>query len=41
VLDSGETGSGLPSTIIGIHDENWEILREGAIAINDIKAVLQ
>jgi L-threonylcarbamoyladenylate synthase len=41
VLDSGETGAGLPSTIIGIHDENWEVLREGAIPINEIKAVLQ
>ena len=41
VLDSGETGAGLPSTIIGIQDENWEVLREGAIPINEIKAVLQ
>jgi L-threonylcarbamoyladenylate synthase len=41
VLDSGETGAGLPSTIIGIQDENWEVLREGAIPINEIQAVLQ
>ena len=33
--------AGLPSTIIGIQDENWEVLREGAIPINEIKAVLQ
>jgi L-threonylcarbamoyladenylate synthase len=41
VLDSGETGAGLPSTIIGVQDENWEVLREGAIPVSDIKAVLQ
>ena len=41
VLDSGETGAGLPSTIIGIQDENWEVLREGAIPVADIQAVLQ
>ena len=41
VLDSGETGAGLPSTIIGIQDENWEVLREGAIPLNEIQSVLQ
>ena len=39
VLDAGETGMGLPSTIIGLHDENWEVLREGAIPISEIEAV--
>jgi tRNA A37 threonylcarbamoyladenosine synthetase subunit TsaC/SUA5/YrdC len=31
---------GLPSTIIGLHDEKWEVLREGAIPISEIEAVL-
>jgi L-threonylcarbamoyladenylate synthase len=41
VLDAGETGMGLPSTIIGLQDEKWEVLREGAIPISEIAAVLQ
>jgi L-threonylcarbamoyladenylate synthase len=41
VLDAGETGTGLPSTIIGLQGEAWEVLREGAIPINEIKAVLE
>jgi L-threonylcarbamoyladenylate synthase len=41
VLDAGETGMGLPSTIIGLKDEKWEVLREGAIPISEIEAVLQ
>ncbi len=40
VLDAGETGMGLPSTIIGLQDEKWEILREGAIPVSEIKAAL-
>src|SRR4029077_5710316 len=29
ILDAGETGMGLPSTIVGLQDDSWEILREG------------
>ena len=41
VLDAGETGTGLPSTIVGLQDEQWEILREGAIPVAEIERVLQ
>jgi L-threonylcarbamoyladenylate synthase len=41
ILDAGETGMGLPSTIIGLQDENWEVLREGAIPVSEIAAALQ
>jgi tRNA A37 threonylcarbamoyladenosine synthetase subunit TsaC/SUA5/YrdC len=41
VLDAGETGIGLPSTIVGLQDEQWEILREGAIPVAEIERVLQ
>ena len=40
VLDAGETGMGLPSTIVGLQDEHWEVFREGAIPISEIEAVL-
>jgi L-threonylcarbamoyladenylate synthase len=40
VLDAGETGMGLPSTIVGLQDEQWEILREGAIPVSEIERVL-
>src|SRR4029077_3740960 len=29
ILDAGETGVGLPSTIVGLSNDSWEILREG------------
>ena len=41
VLDAGETGAGLPSTIVGLRDEQWEILREGAIPVAEIERILQ
>jgi L-threonylcarbamoyladenylate synthase len=41
VLDAGETGMGLPSTIVGLQDDQWEILREGAIPVAEIERVLQ
>jgi tRNA threonylcarbamoyl adenosine modification protein (Sua5/YciO/YrdC/YwlC family) len=41
VLDAGETGVNLPSTIVGLQDEKWEILREGAIPVAEIERVLQ
>ncbi len=41
ILDAGETGMGLPSTIVGLRDDQWEILREGAIPVAEIERVLQ
>jgi L-threonylcarbamoyladenylate synthase len=40
VLDAGDTGASLPSTIVGLHGEEWKILREGAIPPADIEKVL-
>jgi L-threonylcarbamoyladenylate synthase len=40
ILDAGETGVGLPSTIVGLTDGGWEVLREGAIPVAEIRAVL-
>ena len=40
ILDAGETGMGLPSTIVGLQDDSWEILREGAIPLSEIQALL-
>jgi L-threonylcarbamoyladenylate synthase len=40
ILDAGETGAGLPSTIVGLQDEKWEILREGAIPVAEIERTL-
>ena len=41
VLDSGETGSALPSTIIELHNGDWKILREGAIPLGEIEKALE
>ena len=41
ILDAGETGMGLPSTIVGLRDETWEILREGAIPVAEIERALE
>jgi len=41
VLDSGETGSALPSTIVELHDGDWKILREGAIPVGEIERALE
>lgn len=40
VLDSGETGAALASTIVDLHDSHWRILREGAITEEEIRAAL-
>jgi L-threonylcarbamoyladenylate synthase len=40
VVDSGETGATLPSTIVDIHDDHWRILREGAIAEAELRSAL-
>ncbi|HET9400793.1 MAG TPA: Sua5/YciO/YrdC/YwlC family protein, partial [Candidatus Acidoferrales bacterium] len=41
VLDSGETGVSLASTIVDLHDDHWRIIREGGITEAEILAVLE
>lgn len=41
VLDSGETGAALPSTIVELRDDEWKILREGAIPPGEIEKALE
>ncbi|HXL22971.1 MAG TPA: L-threonylcarbamoyladenylate synthase [Candidatus Dormibacteraeota bacterium] len=40
VLDAGGTGAALPSTIVELRDEEWKIVREGAIPIAEIEKAL-
>jgi L-threonylcarbamoyladenylate synthase len=40
VLDAGETGMALPSTIVELHGDDWRIVREGAIPIAEIERAL-
>ena len=41
VLDGGDTGAALPSTIIELRGEEWKVLREGAIAVAEIEKALR
>jgi tRNA threonylcarbamoyl adenosine modification protein (Sua5/YciO/YrdC/YwlC family) len=41
VLDIGETGVSLASTIVDLRDDHWRILREGAISESEIRAALE
>jgi tRNA threonylcarbamoyl adenosine modification protein (Sua5/YciO/YrdC/YwlC family) len=41
VLDGGDTGAALPSTIIELRGEEWKVLREGAIPVTEIEKALQ
>ena len=42
VLDAGDTGAALASTIIELHgEEEWKVLREGAIPVAEIEKALQ
>ena len=41
VLDSGDTGAALPSTIIELRGGDWRVLREGAIPVAEIQKSLQ
>ena len=41
VLDGGDTGAALPSTIIELIFDEWKVLREGAIPVQDISKTLQ
>ena len=40
VLDSGDTGAALPSTIIELRGGQWKVLREGAIPVDLIEKIL-
>jgi len=40
VLDAGETGATLASTIVELREEEWHILREGTVSEADIRAAL-
>ncbi|HEV3267847.1 MAG TPA: L-threonylcarbamoyladenylate synthase [Acidimicrobiales bacterium] len=39
VLDGGER-SGVVSTVIQVHDDEWQILRDGALSADDVSRVL-
>lgn len=41
VLDSGETGATLGSTIVEVHGGAWRIIREGAIPLTEIEKLLK
>ncbi len=41
VLDGGDTGASLPSTIVELRGEEWRVLREGAIPVAEIEKALQ
>ena len=41
VLDGGETGASLPSTIIELYEDEWKIIREGAIPVAEIERMLK
>jgi len=40
ILDAGETGGTLTSTIVGLDNDNWSIIREGAIPIAEIESAM-
>ena len=41
VLDAGETGATLASTIVELNGDSWKIGREGAIPVSEIEKALQ
>jgi L-threonylcarbamoyladenylate synthase len=40
VLDSGDTGATLASTIVAMRSEEWSVIREGAVAEEEIRKAL-
>lgn len=40
VLDSGDTGATLASTIVDLRGEHWRVVREGAVSESEIRSVL-
>jgi L-threonylcarbamoyladenylate synthase len=41
VLDSGDTGATLPSTIVAMRGEDWSIVREGAVSEEEVQKALE
>jgi len=41
ILDSGDTGAILASTIVRVDDDEWAVIREGAVAEAEIRKVLE
>lgn len=41
ILDGGETGAVLASTIVDLRDEGWRIIREGRITEAEIRATIE
>ena len=41
VLDAGETGATLPSTIVELNGDAWKIGREGAVPVEDIAKAMK
>jgi len=41
VLDGGDTGASLPSTIVELRGDEWKVLREGAIPVAEIEKALR
>ena len=41
VLDAGETGATLPSTIVELNGDAWRIGREGAIPVREIEKAMK
>jgi L-threonylcarbamoyladenylate synthase len=41
VLDAGETGATLASTIVELNGDSWKIAREGAIPVAEIERALK
>lgn len=41
VLDSGETGAALASTIVDLQGSEWKVLREGTVRAGDIESALR
>ena len=41
VLDGGDSGASLPSTIVELRGDDWRVLREGTIPVAEIEKALQ
>jgi L-threonylcarbamoyladenylate synthase len=41
VLDGGDSGASLPSTIVELRGDDWRVLREGTIPLAEIEKALQ
>jgi L-threonylcarbamoyladenylate synthase len=41
VLDGGDSGASLPSTIVELRGDDWRVLREGTIPLGEIEKALQ